>query len=62
MAEDRNRNNEKESLERREYRDKQGNVHHHTKTYMEQHEGKSEERREGKSEGGEERGGKKQDR
>lgn len=26
-----------ESLKEREYRDAQGNVHHHTKTYMEQH-------------------------
>jgi len=26
-----------ESLERREYKDAQGNEHHHTKTYMEQH-------------------------
>lgn len=32
-----------ESLERREYRDDDGNVHHHTRTYQEQHgkEGKS---------------------
>jgi hypothetical protein len=37
MAENRNRPSEKESLERREYKDKQGNVHHHTKTYMHQH-------------------------
>ncbi|WP_137388104.1 hypothetical protein [Rhodoligotrophos defluvii] len=28
------------SLKAREYRDEQGNVHHHTKTYMEQHRGK----------------------
>jgi hypothetical protein len=27
-------------LKAREYRDDQGNVHHHTKTYMEQHGGK----------------------
>ncbi len=29
---------EEHSLQEREYRDKQGNVHHHTNTYMEQHE------------------------
>jgi hypothetical protein len=27
----------RENLDAREYRDEQGNVHHHTKTYMEQH-------------------------
>jgi hypothetical protein len=26
-------------LQRREYRDKEGEVHHHTKKYMEEHEG-----------------------
>ena len=30
---------ERESLKEREYRDKEGNVHHHTRTYMEQHKG-----------------------
>jgi hypothetical protein len=36
------RQNEGESsdLKAREYRDEDGNVHHHTKTYMEQHKGK----------------------
>lgn len=29
-----------EDLKSREYRDNQGEVHHHTKTYMEQHGGK----------------------
>jgi hypothetical protein len=33
-----------ESLKEREYRDAQGNVHHHTKTYEEQH-GKGSERK-----------------
>jgi hypothetical protein len=28
---------EQESLKEREYRDKEGNVHHHTRTYEEQH-------------------------
>lgn len=28
-------------LKRREYRDEKGEVHHHTRTYMEQHGGKS---------------------
>lgn len=40
---DRNRGNEsrseRESLERREYRGSDGQIHHHTKTYMKQHEG-----------------------
>jgi len=27
----------RESLREREYRDEQGNIHHHTKTHMEQH-------------------------
>lgn len=31
---------ERDDLSAREYRDAQGNVHHHTKTYMEQHGGK----------------------
>lgn len=26
-------------LKQREYRDKDGNIHHHTRTYMEQHKG-----------------------
>lgn len=30
---------ERESLERREYRDANGEVHHHTRTYQEQHKG-----------------------
>lgn len=29
------------SLESREYRDKDGNIHHHTNTYMEQHKGET---------------------
>jgi hypothetical protein len=28
---------EQESLDRREYRDDQGDVHHHTRTYEQQH-------------------------
>lgn len=28
---------EAEDLKSREYKDEQGNIHHHTKTYMEQH-------------------------
>jgi hypothetical protein len=31
-----------QSLKAREYRDEKGEVHHHTKAYMEQHGGKSE--------------------
>ena len=31
---------ESDDLKSREYRDEQGNVHHHTKSYMEQHGGK----------------------
>jgi hypothetical protein len=31
---------ERESLREREYKDSQGNVHHHTRTYMEQHDKK----------------------
>lgn len=30
---------ERESLERREYRGPRGEIHHHTRTYMEQHGG-----------------------
>jgi len=30
---------ENQSLKEREYRDKEGNVHHHTRTYEEQHKG-----------------------
>jgi hypothetical protein len=30
---------EEQSLKEREYRDKEGNVHHHTRTYEEQHKG-----------------------
>jgi hypothetical protein len=30
---------EQEDLKRREYRDEKGEVHHHTRTYMEQHRG-----------------------
>lgn len=48
MPNDRNRNNdnntrthesrsEQESLKRREYRGSDGQIHHHTRTYMEQH-------------------------
>jgi hypothetical protein len=37
------RSEDKESLEAREYRDEEGNVHHHTKTYMERH-GKEQEK------------------
>lgn len=32
---------EEADLKRREYRDEKGAVHHHTRTYMEQHGGKS---------------------
>jgi hypothetical protein len=28
---------ESDDLKEREYRDEQGNIHHHTRTYMEQH-------------------------
>ena len=48
--EDKNRSDQgsgRDSLQSREYRDEQGNVHHHTKEYMERH-GKSG----GESEGG----------
>ena len=31
---------EEQSLKEREYRDEQGNIHHHTKTYMDQHDKK----------------------
>lgn len=34
---------EDEDLKRREYRDSQGNIHHHTHEYMKQHEGKKKE-------------------
>jgi hypothetical protein len=30
---------EEQSLKQREYRDKEGNVHHHTRKYEEQHKG-----------------------
>jgi len=33
---------ESSDLAQREYRDSQGQVHHHTKKYMEQHEGSEE--------------------
>ena len=33
------RRSEDADLKEREYRDKEGNVHHHTRTYMEQHKG-----------------------
>jgi hypothetical protein len=46
---------EDQSLKEREYRDKDGNVHHHTRTYMEQHKG--EQRGGGRSSGGEQQGG-----
>ena len=45
---------ESESLKEREYRDKGGDVHHHTGIYLEQHKG---ERGEGGSGRGEEVGG-----
>ncbi|MBX6740466.1 MAG: hypothetical protein QJR07_05120 [Acetobacteraceae bacterium] len=32
-----NRSSGSDSLKEREYRDSQGNIHHHTKTYEEQH-------------------------
>ncbi len=38
MAEDKNRD-EQADLKRREYEDKEGNVHHHTHPYMEEHGG-----------------------
>ena len=34
---------EEGDLKSREYRDEKGEVHHHTKKYMEQHEGEKEE-------------------
>jgi hypothetical protein len=33
---------ERANLKDREYRDEHGNVHHHTRTYMEQHKGEKE--------------------
>ena len=38
------RGSEDADLKEREYRDERGNVHHHTRTYMEQHEGERERR------------------
>jgi hypothetical protein len=35
-------------LKEHEYRDEQGNVHHHTRTYMEQHRGARDNRRDKK--------------
>lgn len=32
-----------DDLKRREYRDSQGNIHHHTHEYMRQHEGEKKE-------------------
>jgi hypothetical protein len=55
----------KTDLKEREYRDKEGNIHYHTRTYMEQHKaesggekegGRSEGRSGGRSEGGGGRG------
>lgn len=34
---------ESEDLKRREYKDRQGNIHHHTREYMKEHEGKKKE-------------------
>ncbi len=36
-AKEENKGNESSDLKEREYRDNQGNVHHHTRTYEEQH-------------------------
>ncbi len=54
---------EGESLKEREYRDKEGNVHHHTRTYMEQHKGEKGKGEEGKGESGrgEDAGGSRRD-
>lgn len=38
-SESRSGGNESSDLKEREYRDAEGNVHHHTKTYMEDHKG-----------------------
>jgi hypothetical protein len=32
----------REDLKEREYRDEKGNIHHHTRTYMKQHQGEKE--------------------
>lgn len=42
-AQSQGRRGEEESLKEREYKDEQGNIHHHTKTYMEQHGAKEKE-------------------
>jgi hypothetical protein len=49
---------EESDLKEREYRDEKGEIHHHTRTYMEQHEGEKEESGSGKGGrgGGEESG------
>jgi hypothetical protein len=46
---------EDQNLKEREYRDKDGNVHHHTRTYTDQHKG--EQRGGSRSSGGEHQGG-----
>ncbi len=38
------RGSEDADLKQREYRDEKGEVHHHTRTYMQQHKGEREER------------------
>jgi hypothetical protein len=35
---------EERNLKEREYRDKDGNIHHHTNTYMDQHSGEDRKR------------------
>ena len=42
------RGSEDADLKEREYRDEQGNVHHHTRTYMEQHKGERDNQRDKK--------------
>lgn len=38
-GEEREPSSESRSLKEREYRDAQGNIHHHTRKYMEEHQG-----------------------
>lgn len=40
-SEEREQTSESESLKEREYRGPDGEIHHHTKKYMEQHEGET---------------------
>ena len=44
-------------LKEREYRDKEGNIHHHTRTYMEQHKGEGQSGRRGSERQGGRQGG-----